>query len=309
MAFAMAPPKTGQDDNKPLIPKQGLAAFLLVTGLFFLWGVPNNLNDVLIRQFMKSFDLSRLQAGLVQSAFYMGYFVLAMPAALIMRKLGYKAGFVIGLFLFGLGTFLFWPAALAGRYAFFLLALFVIASGLSFLETASNPFIAQLGDPETSEQRLNFSQAFNPFGAISGALIGTTFIFSGVELTPAQIAALQSAGTYQAYLRTETLRVITPYLVLGCITLFWAFLIWRTKFPAIQSEHENSTEDHGRFSELFRFPHFLLAVVAQFFYVGAQVGTWSYFIQYVQEYTHQPEKVAGYFLTGTLAAFGAGAFS
>ena len=292
-----------------LFPAGQLVPFILVTALFFLWGIPNNLNDVLIRQFMKSFAISRFQAGLVQSAFYMGYFLLAMPAALVMRKAGYKAGFVIGLLLFGIGAFLFWPAALVGRYGFFLCALFVIASGLSFLETASNPFIAQLGDPDTSERRLNFSQAFNPFGAISGALIGTTFIFSGVELAPAEVALRKAAGTYEAYLRTETLRVITPYLVIGCIALFWAFLIWRTKFPAIQSEHENSSEDHGHFIELFRYPHFLLAVLAQFFYVGAQVGTWSYFIQYVQDYTHQPEKVAGYFLTGTLAAFGIGRFA
>lgn len=303
--------KTGTDiKNKThhLFPAGQLVPFILVTFLFFLWGIPNNLNDVLIRQFMKSFSISRFQAGLVQSAFYMGYFLLAMPAALVMRKAGYKAGFIIGLLLYSVGAFLFWPAALMGQYGYFLCALFVIASGLSFLETASNPFIAQLGDAATSEQRLNFSQAFNPFGAISGALIGTTFIFSGVELTPAQVAAQQAAGTYQAYLKTETLRVITPYLVLGCITALWAFLIWRTKFPAIQSEHENSKDDHGHFSELFRYPHFLLAVVAQFFYVGAQVGTWSYFIQYVQDYTHQPEKVAGYFLTGTLAAFGVGRF-
>src|SRR3984893_1926542 len=291
-----------------LFPAGQLVPFILVTFLFFLWGIPNNLNDVLIRQFMKSFSISRFQAGLVQSAFYMGYFLLAMPAALLMRKAGYKAGFIIGLLLYSVGAFLFWPAALMGQYGYFLCALFVIASGLSFLETASNPFIAQLGDPATSEQRLNFSQAFNPFGAISGALIGTSFIFSGVELTPAQISAQQAAGTYQTYLRTETLRVITPYLVLGCITLFWALLIWRTKFPELQREHENSKEEHRPFSELFRYPHFLLAVVAQFFYVGAQVGTWSYFIQYVQDYAHEPEKVAGYFLTGTLAAFGVGRF-
>jgi FHS family L-fucose permease-like MFS transporter len=297
-----------QSSGHRLFPAGQLVPFILVTALFFLWGIPNNLNDVLIRQFMKSFSISRLQAGLVQSAFYMGYFLLAMPAALVMRKVGYKAGFIIGLLLYTIGAFLFWPAAFMGQYGYFLCALFVIASGLSFLETASNPFIAQLGDPDTSEQRLNFSQAFNPFGAISGALIGTTFIFSGVELIPAEVAARQSAGTYEAYLRTETLRVIEPYLILGCVTLFWAFLIWRTKFPAIHSEHENSREDQGHFRELFRYPHFLLAVVAQFLYVGAQVGTWSYFIQYVQEYTHQPEKVAGYFLTGTLAAFGVGRF-
>jgi FHS family L-fucose permease-like MFS transporter len=190
-----------------------------------------------------------------------------------------------------------------------LCALFVIASGLSFLETASNPFIAQLGDPDSSERRLNFSQAFNPLGSITGALIGTVFIFSGIELSPQEIVAQKAQGLYEAYLRTETLRVIKPYLVIGAVAIFWAILILRTKFPAIQSEHESSTGDHGRFRELFRFPHFLWAVLAQFLYVGAQVGTWSYFIQYVQESTHQPEKIAGYFLTGTLAAFGVGRFT
>ena len=159
---------------------------------------------------------------------------------------------------------LFWPAALIGRYEFFLLALFVIASGLSFLETASNPFIAQLGDPESSERRLNFSQAFNPIGSITGVLIGTIFIFSGVELTPQEIAAQKVQGIYEAYLRTETLRVVKPYLVIGVIALIWAALILRTKFPSIQSEHENSAGDHGRFRDLFGYPHFLLAVVAQF---------------------------------------------
>lgn len=291
-----------------LFPAGQIVPFILVTALFFLWGIPNNLNDVLIRHFMKTFEISRFQAGLVQSAFYMGYFLLAVPAALLMRRLGYKFGFVTGLLLFAAGAFLFWPAALVGSYGFFLFALFVIASGLSFLETASNPFIAQLGDPDTSERRLNFSQAFNPLGAISGALVGTIFIFSGVELTPGEVAARQAQHTYDAYLRSETLRVIKPYLVIGVIALLWAFLIFRTKFPAIQSEHEKDPGDHGHFRDLFRYPHFVLAVIAQFFYVGAQVGTWSYFISYVQEYAHQPEKVAGYFLTGTLAAFGVGRF-
>jgi FHS family L-fucose permease-like MFS transporter len=290
-----------------LLPAGQLFPFFLVTALFFLWGIPNNLNDVLIRQFMKSFAITRFEAGLVQSAFYMGYFLLAMPAALLMRRLGYKAGFVIGLFLFGAGTFLFWPAALAGRYAFFLLALFVIASGLSFLETASNPFIAQLGDPDSSERRLNFSQAFNPIGSITGVLIGTIFIFSGVELNSTQIDQMKAQHLYDAYLRSETLRVVKPYLFLGTVALLWAVLILRSKFPHIEGEHEAGGED-GRFRELFRYPHFLFAVAAQFMYVGAQVGTWSYFIQYVQDYTHRPEKVAGYFLTGTLAAFGIGRF-
>src|ERR1700741_1261924 len=188
--------KEAKDSIPPLVPKGLALPFVLVTALFFLWGVPNNLNDVLIRQFMKSFDISRFQAGLVQSAFYMGYFMLAIPAALLMRRSGYKAGFITGLLLLGTGAFLFWPAAIAGRYGFFLMALFVMASGLSFLETASNPFVAQLGDPQSSEPRLNFSQAFNPLGNITAALVGTVFIFSGVELSRADIASRIASHTY-----------------------------------------------------------------------------------------------------------------
>ena len=283
---------------------------VLVTALFFLWGIPNNLNDVLIRQFMKSFAISRFQAGLVQSAFYLGYFCLSLPAALIMRRFGYKTGLVTGLFLYGAGTFLFWPAAIARSYGFFLFGLFVIASGLAFLETGANPFVAQLGDPESSERRLNFAQAFNPIGSIVGVLIGTTFIFSGIELTPVQISAMKVAGSYNAYLQHETMRVITPYLALGCVVIIWAVLIIRTKFPPMSGDGESSeTGGHGSLRNLFRYPHYLQAVLAQFFYVGAQVGTWSYFIQYVQDYVHGSEKTAGYFLTGTLVAFGVGRFT
>jgi FHS family L-fucose permease-like MFS transporter len=294
--------------DAPLFPKGNLLPFTLVTALFFFWAIPNNLNDVLIRQFMKSFEINRFQAGLIQSAFYFGYFVLAIPAGLLMRRFGYKAGFVVGLALFGTGAFLFWPAALIERYWCFLIALFVIASGLSFLETASNPFIAQCGDPDTSERRLNFSQAFNPIGSITGVLIGTVFIFSGIELSPAQIADMRAQGTYAMYLQHETLRVVRPYLVLGLVVFAWAVLIALTKFPAVRGEN-GGHQTHGRTRDLLRYPHFILAVIAQFLYVGAQVGTWSYFIQYVQDYTHRPEKIAGYFLTGTLFAFGVGRFA
>jgi FHS family L-fucose permease-like MFS transporter len=300
----------GHPVRHKLLAPENLVPFALVTALFFLWGIPNNLNDVLIRQFMKSFEITRFKAGLVQSAFYMGYFLLSMPAALVMRRFGYKTGLVTGLVLFACGTWLFWPAAIVGQYGFFLLALFVIASGLAFLETGANPFISQLGDPDTSERRLNFAQAFNPIGAISGALIGTIFIFSGVELKPAQVADMKMAGAWQSYLHHETMRVITPYLVLGSLVFLWALLILRTRFPKVVGETtSHAAAEHGRFRDLFQHPHFVLAVVAQFFYVGAQVGTWSYFIQYVQDYTHQPEKVAGYFLSGTLVAFGVGRFS
>src|SRR5580704_4822215 len=260
MAFAVAPPKAGQDDSTPLFPSRNMTAFLLVTGLFFLWGIPNNLNDVLIRQFMKSFEITRLQAGLVQSAFYTGYFVFSIPAALVMRRYGYKSGLVTGLLLYSVGTFLFLPAAEARSYSLFLLALFVIASGLGFLETGSNPLIAQMGEPESAVRRLNFSQAFNPLGAITGVLIGTVFIFSGVELKPADIAGLKQAGTYAAYLHRETMRVVPPYLVIGTVVLLWAFLIFRTRFPSIaEAPPATGGEAHGSYRALLRYPHFMLA--------------------------------------------------
>jgi MFS transporter, FHS family, L-fucose permease len=300
-----------ESSGQPLVAPGQLLPFSLVTSLFFMWGVPNNLNDVLIRQFMKSFALNRVEAGLVQSAFYLGYFFLAIPAALIMRRHGYKAGLVIGLLLFATGAALFWPAAIVGKYGFFLAALFVIASGLSFLETASNPFITQMGAQATAARRLNFSQAFNPLGAIAGVLAGTVFIFSGVELTASQIAARKTAGTYAAYLQHETMRVVAPYLVLAAIALTLAVIFMRTRFPEVAADAEEpaSHVESGGLLALFRRPHFLLAVFAQFLYVGAQVGTWSYFIQYVQEYAHQPEKRAGLLLTGTLIAFAVGRFS
>jgi len=297
------------NDKPRLFAPGSTLPFVLVTALFFFWGIPNNLNDILIKQFMKSFEITRFKAGLIQSAFYMGYFLLAIPAALIMKKYGYKTGLVIGLFLYSAGAFLFWPAAIVREYGFFLFALFVIASGLSFLETGSNSFIAVLGDPRTSERRLNFSQAFNPLGAITGVLVGTIFIFSGVELTPDQVSAMKAAGTYEAYLQQETLRVIEPYAVLGALVFIWALLIIRTKFPKVAEEAQPDEERHkGRMKDLLKYPHFIKGVIAQFFYVGAQVGTWSYYISYVQDYTGEPEKMAGYLLTGSLVAFGVGRF-
>ena len=299
----------GNDESdEPLVAPGRLLPFSLVTSLFFLWGVPNNLNDVLIRQFMKSFALNRVEAGLVQSAFYLGYFFLAIPAALIMRRTGYKTGLITGLLLFATGAALFWPAAIVGQYWFFLLALFVIASGLSFLETASNPFITQMGSPATAARRLNFSQAFNPLGSIAGVLAGTVFIFSGIELSASQIAAQKAAGTYAMYLQHETMRVVAPYLVLAVIAVVLAIVFARTRFPEVVTA-DNTPADSGRIADLFRRPHFLFAVLAQFLYIGAQVGTWSYFIQYVQDFTHQTEKRAGLLLTGTLIAFFAGRFS
>ncbi len=287
------------------LPGFGLL-FFLVSALFYLWALPNNLNDILIKQFMDAFAMSRGMAGLVQSAFYLGYFLLAIPAALLMQKFGYKPGLVTGLLLFAGGAFLFWPAALEQSYAFFLLALFIIASGLSFLETGANSFIAHLGDASRSEQRLNLAQSFNPLGSITAVWIGTYFILSGVELSPAQIAAAKRAGTYAAYVRSENLRVIPPYMVIVGILLAMALLIGRARFPPESAAAESLELEKGSFARLFGYRHLVLAVVAQFFYVGAQVGTWSYTIAYVQSYAHAGEKIAGYVLTASLVLFAAG---
>lgn len=290
------------------IPRGSIVSFSLVTMLFLIWGIPNNMNDVLIKQFMKSFELTRFQAGLIQSAFYMGYFVLAVPSGLLIKRYSYKVGLCVGLLLFAAGCFLFWPAAIAGKYEYFLCALFVIASGLTFLETGANLFIVEMGKAESAERRINFSQAFNPIGAVLGVLLGTLFILSGIEHDPSKIEAMKAAGEYDIYLKAETMRVVTPYLVLGGFAILWCVFLAISKFPVSRDEVK-ADEPKSNVKDLIKFPHFYKGVVSQFFYCGAQTCTWSFFITYVQDFTGQPEKVAGYFLTGTLVAFGVGRFS
>jgi FHS family L-fucose permease-like MFS transporter len=291
-----------------VFPAQHRLTFALVTILFFLWGMSNNLTDILVQQFRKSFELSSLQAQLVQTAVFLGYFFMAIPAAVFMRRLGYKAGILAGLCLFGGGMLMFWPAAIVGQYSLFLIALFMVGCGSATLETAANPFIAQFGPSETSEQRLNFSQAFNPLGTITGVLIGTYFIFSGIELKKENITAMKATGTYSAYLHSEIFRVVPTYVILGCIVLIWAVWIGITKFPQVGSIH-SSTEDQGSFSQLLRHRNLWLAVIAQFCYCGAQVSTWSAFIPYVKQYTTSTEQTAGLYLTGSLVAMAIGRFS
>ncbi len=298
------------DDGKkhPVFPVGHMLPFVLVTVLFFLWGMSNNLTDILVQQFRKSFQLSQFSAQLVQTANFFGYFCMAIPAALLMRKWGYKAGMVTGLVIFGSGMVLFWPAAVSHQYSLFLVALFTVGSGASVLETAANPFIAQFGDPHTSEQRLNFSQAFNPPGTIVGVLIGTYFIFSGIEPNAAQIAAMKLAGTYQPYLHTELMRVVPTYLIFGAVVLLCAFILSRTKFPVMQSEHEGEGEDHGSFAELLKIPAIWIAVIANFCNVGAQISSWSSLIPYMKQYTPVSERTAAFYLLATLIAMAAGRF-
>lgn len=295
-------------EKRPVFPVGHVLPFVLVTVLFFLWGMSNNLTDILVQQFKKSFELSQFSAQLVQTANFFGYFCMAIPAALLMRRWGYKAGMVTGLVLFGAGMILFWPAAVSGQYAPFLIALFTVGCGASVLETAANPFIAQFGDPATSEQRLNFSQAFNPPGTITGVVIGTYFIFSGVEKNNVEIAAMKVAGTYHAYLHTEIMRVVPTYLTFGVIVLLCALILGRTKFPVMTAEHEGEGENHGSFAELARHPMIWIAVLANFCNVGAQISSWSTLIPYMKQYTVVSERTAAHYLTATLISLTVGRF-
>ncbi len=304
------PTTTGSQEVAPVFPPGRTALFVLVTVLFFLWGMSNNLTDILVQQFKKSFELSQFGAQLVQTANFLGYFCMAIPAALVMRRWGYKAGMVMGLVFFGGGMVLFWPAAATGAYVPFLIALFTVGCGASVLETAANPFMAQFGPAATSERRLNFAQAFNPPGTILGVVVGARFIFSGIEASPSQVAAMKAAGTYKGYLHDELVRVVPTYLVLGTTVLLFALLLSRMSFPPMASESQDSssTGDHGTFRALLHYPHLWFAVLANFCNVGAQISTWSSLIPYMKQYTSVSERTAAAYLTATLVALMLGRF-
>ncbi|MFC4313545.1 L-fucose:H+ symporter permease [Steroidobacter flavus] len=289
-----------------------LAPLVLIVTLFFLWGVANNLNDVLMPHLRKAFFLSDFQSSLVQSAFYLGYFFLALPAGWVIQRYGYKVTVLVGLVTFGVGALMFYPAAELLQYGWFLTALFVIAAGLSFLETSANPLITVLGDPARAEQRLNLAQAFNPLGAITGVLIGREFILSGVEPTKAELAAMSQAQL-AAFQTGEAQSVQTPYLIVAAVVLSWAALVAITKFPpqarAPTPDDPDRLTMRQSIAELLTRGHFLFGVVAQFFYVGAQVGVWSFMIRYAQaEVPGMGEKTAAGYLTASLVGFMIGRF-
>lgn len=256
--------------NKYLLP------FALVTSLFFLWGIANSLNGVLISHFQLALDLKRWQAGLVDSAFYFGYFVFAIPAGLFMNRFGFKKGIIFGLLLYGLGAILFYPAAEMRVYGFFLFALFTIASGLAFLETAANPYVSILGEPEGAAQRLNFSQSFNGLSIIFGPLLGSLLIFTDNKHTAADLAAM-AADQAEAIRIAEAQTVQMPYLALAAVVLFVALLFWLTKMP--EPTQAGSSDKRG-WDGIFKNRHLVLAILAQFCYVGAQSCLWGYFIDF-----------------------------
>jgi len=296
--------------DTPLDRSPYRAATVLIVGLFLMWGIANSLNDVLVAQFRKAFRLGDFESGLVQSAFYVGYFVFAIPASVFMRRYGYRAAVILGLLLYGTGALLFYPAAEMVEYAYFLGALFVIASGLAFLETSANPLMTVMGPPEEADRRLNFAQSFNPLGAITGVVLGSHLIFSDVQLTPEHIVGL-SQHELDALYAAEARAVQLPYLALGLFVFFWAALVMLVRFPRVDEQDAGSerTSVVGSFRAVRSYPRFWFGVIAQFFYVGAQVGLWSYLIRYTQyNLPGTLEREASGFLTASLVLFMAGRF-
>jgi FHS family L-fucose permease-like MFS transporter len=247
--------------------------FMLVTSLFFLWGIANSLNGTLIKHFQTALNLNRAQAGIVDSAFYIGYFVMALPAAFLMNRIGYKKGILIGLFLYAAGALLFFPAAEVRVYGFFLFALFIIACGLAFLETAANPYVTVLGDQSSAESRINFSQSFNGLGVIFGPIVGSLFIFSATEHTNASLDAMPAAQA-EAIRIAEAESVQMPYLFIAGIVLLVAILFAITRMPEISTPAEKTASFKG----ITKHRHLLFGVLAQFFYVGGQSSLWGYYV-------------------------------
>jgi FHS family L-fucose permease-like MFS transporter len=291
---------------------KNLYAIALITSLFFLWGVALNLNPILIPHLKKACELTDLQSSLVDSASYLAYFILPIPAALFMRKYGYKGGILLGLVLFACGAFLFYPAAAVRSYVFFLSALFVLFSGSAFLETAANPYITVLGDASSATRRINFSQSFNGLAGVLAPLLGGLFILSGKNLTASQKATM-SAGQLNNYLNKEAAAVQLPYLIIGLVVLIVAMLIFRRPLPEIIEEDTETAEDKkrslpGKIAALLGRKQLVTGIIAQFFYVGAQAGVLGFFIRFSERVAGMGEKSAAAYLTAAAFGFMVGRF-
>ncbi len=278
-------------------------AIILITSLFFLWGFALNLNPILIPHLKKACRLSDTQSAFIDSASYIAYFLLAIPAGKFMNRYGYKGGIILGLMLFAFGAFLFYPAAANRSYTFFLGALFIIASGLAFLETAANPYITVLGDPATGTQRLNFAQSFNGLAAFIAPLIGGRFILSGKTLSEQEEASM-SATQLDQYLQHEASAVQIPFIVIGLVVLLVAIFLWKTPLPEIKEDDLLEVE-----GSILKEKNLMLGVIAQFFYVGAQVCISSFFIRFSARVAGMGEVSAAYYLSAALLGFMIGRFA
>lgn len=265
----------------PVVSKQVIIPFILVTSLFALWGFANAVTDPMVQAFKKVLELSNSQAAWVQMAFYGGYFCMAIPAALFVRKYSYKTGVLIGLGLYAAGALLFYPAAMTEQFWFFCLGLYVLTFGLAFLETTANPYILAMGAKETATQRLNLAQSFNPVGCIVGLLVAQHLVLKNLQSD--DVTDFSSLDTAKKVLiKTSDLLVIRdPYVILGFVILAILIVIAMFKMPQMKEEGE-APHLGDTFKDLFKDNKYTLGVLSQVLYVGAQIMCWTYIYQYAE---------------------------
>jgi FHS family L-fucose permease-like MFS transporter len=289
----------------PTVPRQHLLAFVLLTTCFAAWGAANNMTDPLVKVFSRIFSMSNLQGALVQFSFYGAYFCLALPAALLVKKTTYKTGILVGLGLFILGALLFYPASRSMEYLHFLAAIYVLAGGLSILETSANPYVMALGSPETATRRLNLAQAFNPVGSNLGVFLAATLILPRVHpATDAERAALAETdpAALTAIQQAELSAVMTPYVGMAAVLgLMWLAIAF-TRMPRASDESPRIALG-ATLGRLLRNRHYAFGVVAQFFYVAAQICVWTFLIQYATLSVGLTEADAGWWLQASIIVF------
>jgi FHS family L-fucose permease-like MFS transporter len=298
----MAATSVAQGKPKLVYPKLGIPFVLLVL-CFAAWGAAANLTDVLVGVFRLIFDMSNFQSSLVQFAYYGAYFSLAIPAALINNRYGYKAGVLTGLGLATVGGLLFFPASKALMFGFFLIALFVLAAGLSILETSANPFVIAMGPEASATQRLNLAQSFNPVGANIGVLLGAVLILPSI--TPEASKTIMTPEEVRQSQESDLSLVLGPYIgIAAVLLLIWLLILFRKmETPAEQIQGEGEEAGTGALGRLWRNRHYRYGVAAQFFNVGAQVCTWTFTIQYAQDVVGVPTEQSGWYLQASLILF------
>jgi MFS transporter, FHS family, L-fucose permease len=305
-----AQPQTQNLGSTPLTERRYLKPLILITTLFFLWALGVNLNDILIPHLKAAFGLTDFQSSFIQIAFFGGYFIGALPAGRLMERVGYKNGILTGLVLCASGALLFLPASSVRLYGFFLFALFVMACGQSFLEVAANPYVTVLGPSQSAERRLNLAQSFNAVGAVITPIIGAAFILSDAEYSPAQLASL-SAPQLQVYQAAQASTTRIPYLVIAAIFAAVAAMIYFTDLPEVRERGETRESAHvpRGWRNVFAQGHLVRGVIAQFLYVGAQVGVASFVIRFAQHVEPgTPAKDAADYLKLHLVGFVTGRF-
>jgi MFS transporter, FHS family, L-fucose permease len=302
MATASAVPAVPKRTRARLVYPQLTIPFILLILCFAAWGTAANLTDVMVGVFRSIFDMSNLQAALVQFAYYGAYFSLAIPAALINRRFGYKVGILTGLGLAALGGALFIPASELLVYEFFLLALFVLAAGLSILETSANPFVIAMGPEDTATQRLNLAQAFNPLGANIGVLLGAVLILP--HITSEAAKTIMSPDELRRSQEADLSLVLGPYVGIAMVlVVIWLLIFYRKMPTPAEQSQETGDVKSGTFTRLWRNRHYRYGVGAQFFNVAAQVSVWTFTILYAQDVVGISPGDSGWYLQASLILF------